>query len=96
MTLAIVLPGLTAVANIVYNPSVAAMLPQVAGEDDLAAANALNGTIERSDGDHWAGDRRRPSSASARSSWRSPSTLRRSGVSALLVSRMHARSRPWT
>ena len=46
MTLAIVLSGLTAVANIVYNPAVAAMLPQVAGEDDLAAANALNGTIE--------------------------------------------------
>ena len=47
VTLAIVLSGLTAVANIVYNPSVAAMLPQVAGEDDLAAANALNGTIEQ-------------------------------------------------
>lgn len=46
VTLAIALSGLTAVANIVYNPAVAAMLPQVAGEDDLAAANALNGTIE--------------------------------------------------
>jgi len=43
---AIVLAGLTAVSNIVYNPAVAAMLPQIAGEDDLAAANALNGTIE--------------------------------------------------
>ncbi len=34
------------VAELVYNPAVAAMLPQVAGEDELAAANALNGTIE--------------------------------------------------
>jgi hypothetical protein len=42
----VVLAGLTAMANIVYNPAVAAMIPQVAGEEDLAAANALNGTIE--------------------------------------------------
>jgi MFS family permease len=42
----IVLASLSAMANIVYNPAVAAMIPQVAGEDDLAAANALNGTIE--------------------------------------------------
>lgn len=42
----VVLAGLTAVANVVYNPAVAAMIPQVAGERDLAAANALNGTVE--------------------------------------------------
>ncbi|MDX6657801.1 MAG: hypothetical protein QOH62_2594, partial [Solirubrobacteraceae bacterium] len=42
----IVLSALSAMANIVYNPAVAAMIPQVAGEADLAAANALNGTIE--------------------------------------------------
>jgi predicted MFS family arabinose efflux permease len=46
VTLAIALAGLTAVSNIVYAPAVEAMLPQVAGEDDLAAANALNATIE--------------------------------------------------
>ncbi|HEX6459837.1 MAG TPA: MFS transporter [Thermoleophilaceae bacterium] len=43
---AIALAALTSVANIVYNPAVAAMLPELAGEDDLVAANALNGTIE--------------------------------------------------
>jgi CRP-like cAMP-binding protein/MFS family permease len=43
---AVVLAGLTAVANVVYNPAVAAMIPEVAGERDLAAANALNGTVE--------------------------------------------------
>jgi predicted MFS family arabinose efflux permease len=43
---AIALAALTAVANVVYNPAVAAMLPELAGEDDLVAANALNGTIE--------------------------------------------------
>jgi hypothetical protein len=30
----------------VYNPAVAAMIPEVVTEDDLAAANALNSTIE--------------------------------------------------
>ncbi len=43
---AIALAALTSVANIVYNPAVAAMLPELAGEDDLVAANALNGTID--------------------------------------------------
>jgi CRP-like cAMP-binding protein/MFS family permease len=42
----VVLAALTAIANMVYNPAVAAMIPQVADEDELAAANALNGTIE--------------------------------------------------
>ena len=46
VTLAIVLAGLTAVASAVYLPSVAAMIPQVVEERDLAAANALEGSIE--------------------------------------------------
>jgi hypothetical protein len=43
---AIFLAALTAVGNVVYSPAVAAMLPELAGEDDLVAANALNGTID--------------------------------------------------
>jgi predicted MFS family arabinose efflux permease len=46
VVLAIALAGLTAVSAIVYAPAVEAMLPQIAAEDDLAAANALNATIE--------------------------------------------------
>jgi len=42
----VVLAALTATANTVYNPAVAAMIPEIAGEQDLAAANALNGLIE--------------------------------------------------
>ncbi len=42
----VVLASLTSIANLPYNPAVAAMIPQVADEDELAAANALNGTIE--------------------------------------------------
>jgi MFS family permease len=42
----IALASLTAIANLPYNPAVAAMIPQIADEDELAAANALNGTIE--------------------------------------------------
>jgi MFS family permease len=42
----IALAGLTAIAGLVYYPAVAAMLPQVAREDELAAANALEGTID--------------------------------------------------
>jgi CRP-like cAMP-binding protein/MFS family permease len=42
----IALAALSAIANLPYNPAVAAMIPQIAGEDELAAANALNGTIE--------------------------------------------------
>ena len=37
---------LTAVVLTPYNPSVGALIPQVVGEDDLAAANALNATID--------------------------------------------------
>ncbi|MFZ0996147.1 MAG: MFS transporter [Candidatus Dormiibacterota bacterium] len=41
--------GLAACSSITaqpYQPAVAAMIPQLAGEDDLAAANALNSTID--------------------------------------------------
>lgn len=43
---AIVLAGLTSVSSTPYLPAVSAMLPQLAGEEDLAAANALNSTID--------------------------------------------------
>jgi predicted MFS family arabinose efflux permease len=46
VALALVLAGLTAATNVVYNPAVASTLPALVGEDDLVAANALNGTIE--------------------------------------------------
>ena len=46
VVLAIALAGLTSVSAIVYAPAVEAMLPQIAEEKDLAAANALNATIE--------------------------------------------------
>src|SRR3954470_5543786 len=45
--LIIALGALTAVAGVAYLPSVAAMIPEIAGEDDLAAANALNSTIDQ-------------------------------------------------
>jgi CRP-like cAMP-binding protein/MFS family permease len=44
--LVVFIAALSAIANLPYNPAVAAMIPQIAGEDELAAANALNGTIE--------------------------------------------------
>jgi MFS family permease len=44
--LALLLAGLTAVVTSPYNPAVAALIPQVVGEEDLAAANALNATID--------------------------------------------------
>jgi hypothetical protein len=37
---------LTSATSSVYNPAVAATIPAVVDEDDLVAANALNGTIE--------------------------------------------------
>jgi MFS family permease len=46
VVLALVLVALTASTNVVYNPAVAATIPSVVGEDDLVAANALNGTID--------------------------------------------------
>ena len=44
--LAIVFAGLTSISATSYSPAVAAMIPQLAGEDDLTAANALNSTID--------------------------------------------------
>ena len=46
VVLAIVFAALTSLVVVVYNPSVAAVIPEVTREDDLAAANALNGTID--------------------------------------------------
>ena len=46
VVLALVLAVVTTVANSVYFPAVSATIPEVAGEDELAAANALNATIE--------------------------------------------------
>jgi MFS family permease len=46
LVLAFVFAALTAATNVVYSPSVAATIPSVVGEDDLVAANALNGTID--------------------------------------------------
>ena len=46
VVLALVLAVVTTVANSVYFPAVSATIPEMAGEDDLAAANALNATIE--------------------------------------------------
>jgi len=44
--LIIALAALTSAAGVAYLPAVAAMIPQVVGEEDLAAANALNSTID--------------------------------------------------
>lgn len=46
VVLAIVCAAFTSLVTVVYNPAVAAVIPQVTREDDLAAANALNGTID--------------------------------------------------
>lgn len=46
VALALVFSALSATTNVVYNPAVAATIPAVVGEDDLVAANTLNGTIE--------------------------------------------------
>jgi MFS family permease len=40
------LAALTSATNVVYQPAVAATIPSLVDEDDLVAANALNGTIE--------------------------------------------------
>ena len=45
VALAIVFAGLTTVGGTVFFPAEAAMTPQIVGEDDLAAANALNGLV---------------------------------------------------
>jgi MFS family permease len=44
--LALVFVCLTQLSNVVYNPAVSATIPSIVTEDDLVAANALNGTIE--------------------------------------------------
>lgn len=44
---ALALAALTSAAGIVYPPAVAAQIPAIVDEDDLVAANALNGTIEQ-------------------------------------------------
>ncbi|MGA9776614.1 MAG: MFS transporter [Candidatus Dormiibacterota bacterium] len=46
VALAIGWATLTSLTSTAYTPGVAAMVPQLAGEDDLAAANALNSTID--------------------------------------------------
>jgi CRP-like cAMP-binding protein/predicted MFS family arabinose efflux permease len=91
--LAVLFAVLTSIANVVYNPAVAAMLPQLAGEDDLAAANALNGTIENVV--VLAG----PAIGAGLVAVSSPAVAfavnaASFGLSAILVNRMHARSRP--
>ncbi len=46
LVLVLVLAGLTSVVMSSYSPAVAALIPQVVSEDTLAAANALNATID--------------------------------------------------
>ena len=46
VVLAIVLAGMTTVTTLVDEPSSAAMIPQLVGEDDLAAANGLSSAVE--------------------------------------------------
>lgn len=46
VALALVLAALTQVSSTVYSPAVAATIPSIVDEDDLVAANALNGTID--------------------------------------------------
>lgn len=46
VAVSLVLAALTASTSVVYNPAVAATIPSVVNEDDLIAANALNGTID--------------------------------------------------
>lgn len=43
---AVALAGLTAVVMCIYEPAVGALIPEVVGEEDLAATNALNATID--------------------------------------------------
>jgi MFS family permease len=91
--LVLLLGALTSVSGIVYMPSVSAMIPQLAGEKDLAAANALNSTIDNLV--VIAG----PAIGAALLAASSPAVV--FGVnavsyaaSAVIVTRMHARSTP--
>lgn len=44
--IAIVLAAITTTVQVVYSPATAALVPQLAGEKELAAANALDGLIQ--------------------------------------------------
>src|SRR5215212_2442072 len=44
--LGLALAALTSATNVVYEPAVAATIPSLVEEDDLVAANALNGTVQ--------------------------------------------------
>ena len=44
--LALVLAALTQCVTVVYSPATAALIPQIAGEEDLAAANAFDGLMQ--------------------------------------------------
>jgi MFS family permease len=44
--LALVFVCLSQLTNVVYSPAVAATIPSIVSEDDLVAANAINGTID--------------------------------------------------
>lgn len=46
VVVALVLSAVTAVVTAPYEPAVAAVIPELAGEDELAAANALRGLID--------------------------------------------------
>jgi hypothetical protein len=46
LVLALALASLSSIANLVYNPAVAATIPSVVDEDGLVAANALTGTVD--------------------------------------------------
>jgi MFS family permease len=45
VALGLLFAGLTSATNVVYEPAVEATIPSLVDEDDLVAANALNGTI---------------------------------------------------
>ena len=46
VALGLAFAALTSATNVVYEPAVAATIPSLVEEDDLVAANALNGTIQ--------------------------------------------------
>ncbi len=46
VAVALVFVALNQITNVVYNPAVAATIPSIVSEDDLVAANAMNGTID--------------------------------------------------
>jgi MFS family permease len=90
--LAVTLAGLTATVNVVYGPATAAMLPQLAGEQDLVAANALDGLIQNlvvAVGPALGAVMVAAGSVTAAFAVNAASF----GVSAVLISRMRARSR---